>query len=71
MCKCALERDHIVDVLVKCYNIVIKRNHYPRRWLKVVDVTLEKGKVPHLKKVDDIRNDRSRCIISHENVCRI
>ena len=43
-CKCALEKDRLVAVLVKFYNIVIKFKHYPSRLLKVVDVILEKGK---------------------------
>jgi hypothetical protein len=51
VCKCALESDRVVAVLVKFYNIVIKYNHYPSRWLKVVDVMLEKGKGPRLKKL--------------------
>ena len=50
MHKCALESDRVVAVLVNFYNIVIKYNHYPSRWLKVVDVMLEKGKGPRLKK---------------------
>ena len=38
-------------MLVKCYIILIKCNHYPSRWLKVVDVMLEKGKGARLKKL--------------------
>ena len=41
--KHALESDRVVIILVKFYNIVIKNNHYPRRWLKEVDTILEKG----------------------------
>ena len=48
VCKCALESDRVVTVLVKFYNIVIKCDHYPSRLLKVVDVVLEKGKCPSL-----------------------
>ena len=41
----------IVEVLVKFYNGFIKHNNYPRRQLKVVDLMLEKGKGPRLKKL--------------------
>ena len=43
--ECVLERDRIVEFLVTFYNIVIKHNHYPRRWLKVVDPMFEKENV--------------------------
>ena len=41
----------MLEVLVQFYNIIIKHNHYPSRWLKVVDVMLEKEKGPRLKKL--------------------
>ena len=47
--ECALESDRIVEVLVKFYNVVLKHNHYPHRWLKVVDAMLVKGKGLRLK----------------------
>ena len=40
--ECALESERIVEVLIQFYNIVIKHNHYPIRWIKVADVILEK-----------------------------
>ena len=49
--ECALESERIVEVLVKFYNVIIKCNHYLRRWLKFVDVMLEKVKGPRLKKL--------------------
>ena len=36
----------MVDVLVQFCNVIIKCNHHPRRWLKVTDVVIEKGKGP-------------------------
>ena len=51
VCECALENDRVVEVLVKFYNIIIKCNNCPRRWLQVVDVMLEKGKGLRLKKL--------------------
>ena len=41
----------MVDVLVKFCNVIIKHNHNPRRWLKVVDVVIEKGKGPRIDKL--------------------
>ena len=49
--KCALECERMVEVLVQFYNVIIKCNHYPRRWLKVVDVMIEKGKGPRINKL--------------------
>ena len=51
VCKCALESEWIVEVLVKFYNIFIKHNHCPRRWLNVADFMLEKVKGSRLKKL--------------------
>ena len=50
-CKCALECERMIEVLIKFYNIVIKHNHYPKRWLKAVDVMIEKGKGPRIDKL--------------------
>ena len=48
--KCALESNRLVSMLVKFYNVVITFNHYPSRWVKLVDFMLEKGKGPNLNK---------------------
>ena len=39
----------MVEVLVQCHNVKIEHNHYPKRWLKVVGVVVEKGKGPRIK----------------------
>ena len=52
VCKCALECERIVEVLIKFCNVIIKHNHYPKRWLKVFDVVIEKGKGP---RIDELR----------------
>jgi len=49
--KCALESDRMTCILVTILNVFLKRQYYPRRWLKLVDVTLEKGKSPVLGKL--------------------
>ena len=50
-CKCALGSERMVHMLVKRYDAIIKFNHYPERWLKKIDVIIEKGKGPRIKKI--------------------
>ena len=47
--KSALESELIVEALVQFYNNIIKCNDYPKIWLKVADVMIEKRKGPQLK----------------------
>ena len=42
--KCALGVDRMTHVLVTFYNILIKNEHYPKRWLMMLDAMLGKGK---------------------------
>ena len=42
--KCAMHCERMVKVLVRFYNTMIKHNHFPSRWLNVLDVMIEKGK---------------------------
>ena len=51
MHKYALENELIVEALVQFYNNIIKCNDYPKIWLKVADVMIEKRKGPRLKKL--------------------
>ena len=44
-----LDSEIMANVIVKFYNIIIKFNHYPHRWSKVVDDMIEKVKGPRLK----------------------
>ena len=57
--KCALESDRMMGILVTILNIFLKRQYYPRCWLKLVDVILEKGKGPKnsLKRVHKVDLD--------------
>ena len=34
----------MAKVLVRFYNIIKKRNHFPSRWLDALDMMIEKGK---------------------------
>ena len=41
-------------ILVTFYNLLIKTGYYPKRWIKLVDAILEKGKGPILGKLKTI-----------------
>ena len=51
MCECALESERMIEVLVQFYNAIMKHNHCPRRWLKVIGTMIENGKGHRLKKL--------------------
>ena len=34
----------MTNILVEFYNIILREGYYPKRWLNLVDITLEKGK---------------------------
>ena len=53
--KCALESEEMNKILVIFYNTIIKHQIYPKRWLKVLDIILEKGKGPILGKLRTIQ----------------
>ena len=39
-----------MNILVEFYNIVLREGYYPKRWSNLIDITLEKGKGPIIKK---------------------
>ena len=41
----------MVEILVQFHNVTIKCNHHQMRWLKFVDVVIEKGKGPRINKL--------------------
>ena len=43
--KCAVESERMMQILLRFYNVIIKHQCYPGRWLDVLDVMLEKAKV--------------------------
>ena len=53
--KCALDSEDMTKILLRFYNTVIKQGIYPRRWLQVLDIILEKGKGPFLGKLRTIQ----------------
>ena len=55
----------MAKVLLTFYNIIIKFNHCVLRWLKAVDVMIEKGKGPRLKN-GNFRNDRGTQVIDYD-----
>lgn len=42
--KCSLGSDRMTLILVSYYNIIIANGYYPKRWLKILDAILGKGK---------------------------
>ena len=55
MYKCTLNSKKMTEILVQFYNQLIKKEYYPKRWLKVLDIMLEKGKGPVLGKLRTIQ----------------
>jgi len=52
--KCTLLSNQITDILVEYYNIIIQSRFIPNRWLKVLDIILNKGKGSVLEKLRTI-----------------
>ena len=44
MCKCTLDSERMTDILFSYYNLLTKNGYFPKRWLDVLDVMIEKGK---------------------------
>ena len=40
---------------MKYYNVIVMKGFYPSRWLKILDIILEKGKRPVLGKLCTIQ----------------
>ena len=53
--KCTLSSDRMTNILVNFYNIIIKACYYPTRWLDIIDIMIEKGKDPMLRKLQTIQ----------------
>jgi len=51
MCKCALISTRMTIILITYYNLIIDRQFYLSRWLKTLDVILEKEKGPVVDKL--------------------
>ena len=54
MYKCTLNSTRITYILVSIFNIFLRNYYYPRRWSKIIETTLEKGKGPILGKLRNI-----------------
>jgi len=53
--KCTLESNKLSKILVLLYNTVIRNKWYLKRWLQVLDIILEKGKGPVIRKLRTIQ----------------
>ena len=49
--KCALNSRRITELLVKFYNVLMQNVMYVQRWIRTLDVIIEKGKGPVLGKL--------------------
>ena len=49
--KCVIKSEKMNFILMKFYNTIIEQMYYPTRWLKILDIMLEKGKGPVLGKL--------------------
>ena len=55
MYKCTLQSDLMTAILVKYYNIIVQKQYYPKRWIKVLGIIFEKGKSPVIGKLHIIQ----------------
>ena len=53
--KCALESEVMTELLVQFYNILLRNGMCLKRWIKLLDIILEKGKGPTLGKLRTIQ----------------
>ena len=49
--KCALGSERMINILVTYYNLIIKNEYFPKRWLNILDAMLGKGKGMILRKL--------------------
>ena len=42
--KCAIDSERMIAVLVRFYNLLLRNEYYPKRWLDILDVMIGKGK---------------------------
>ena len=54
MYKYALESEKMTSILVRFYNTIVKKGYYPKRWIKLLAIILEKGKGPIIGKLRTI-----------------
>ena len=52
--KCTILCARIIVIIVWFYNISLLQNYYSKRWINLVEITLEKGKGPILGKLRNI-----------------
>ena len=53
--KCTLALERMTGILIKFYNAIVRKQYYPKRWLKVLNVMLDKGKGPMIGKLRTIQ----------------
>ena len=49
--ECAINCERMIKMLVRCYNVMLKKNHYPPRLLNVLDAIIKKVKGNAINKI--------------------
>ena len=52
MYKCAMHCEIIIKLLGRHYVAMLKNNHFPSRWLDVLDIMIKKGKEIKIKSLE-------------------
>ena len=42
--KCALDSERMTNVLIRFYNLLLRNGYFPKRWLDILNVIIEKEK---------------------------
>ena len=53
--KCAILNERMLNILLMFYNIILKQWYCPNRWLKILEICIEKGKGPLLGKLRNLQ----------------
>ena len=51
MYKCVVGLERMNAILVRYYSMIIRQRYFPSRWLKILDIMIEKGKGPIVGKL--------------------
>ena len=54
MYECMVRSERMNLILIQYYNLIIRQCYFPSRWLKILDIMIEKGKGPVIGKLRTI-----------------
>ena len=55
MHKCSIENERLTNILIKFYNLIMEQNYYLNWSKKILNIIIEKGKGPTLRKLRTIQ----------------